>query len=133
MAFDTACIRAEMLRVIAESLDLRVENDVFELMVPDVEYRVRDIVQVFFLKKIIVCVGGTKQFLDLFFKLLLFQVLVFLLTNSACLCCWYSWLWLCGCGWQEAVKFMRHSRRDLLTVDDINSALRIRNAEVSKI
>ncbi len=40
------CIRPELLKVIAESIDVQVDDGVFYLMVPDVEYRIRDIVQV---------------------------------------------------------------------------------------
>ena len=31
---------------------------------------------------------------------------------------------------QEAVKFMRHSKRGKLTCEDVNSALKLRNCEV---
>lgn len=33
-------------------------------------------------------------------------------------------------GLQEAVKCMRHSKRSILTTDDVNSALSLRNVEV---
>jgi transcription initiation factor TFIID subunit 6 len=33
---------------------------------------------------------------------------------------------------QEAIKFMRHARRQHLTSDDVNNALRLRNIEVSQ-
>ena len=32
--------------------------------------------------------------------------------------------------WQEATKFMRHSKRRRLTTDDINHSLKLRNLEV---
>lgn len=32
---------------------------------------------------------------------------------------------------QEAIKCMRHSRRTVLTTDDVDSALKLRNVEVS--
>lgn len=32
---------------------------------------------------------------------------------------------------QEAIKCMRHSRRTILTTDDVDSALKLRNVEVS--
>ena len=31
---------------------------------------------------------------------------------------------------KEAIKFMKRSKREVLTTDDINSALRLRNVEV---
>jgi hypothetical protein len=33
---------------------------------------------------------------------------------------------------QEAIKCMRHSKRSILTTDDVDSALRLRNVEVVK-
>lgn len=32
--------------------------------------------------------------------------------------------------WQEAIKCMRHSKRTVLTADDMDSALNLRNIEV---
>lgn len=34
---------------------------------------------------------------------------------------------------QEAIKFMRHSKRERMTTEDINNALRLRNVEVRHI
>lgn len=35
-----------------------------------------------------------------------------------------------GVAFQEAIKCMRHSKRSILTTDDVNSALSLRNVEV---
>lgn len=35
-----------------------------------------------------------------------------------------------GVALQEAIKCMRHSKRSILTTDDVNSALSLRNVEV---
>ncbi|EOD36279.1 hypothetical protein EMIHUDRAFT_226588 [Emiliania huxleyi CCMP1516] len=67
---------ASCIRVIAESVGIaQVSDEVAEALAPDVEYRLRDIVQA--------C------------------------SRSV-----------------EALKFMRHGRRETLTCDDINFALR---------
>lgn len=69
-------VSTDSIKVIAESVGIaKLKDEVAEALAPDVEYRLRDLVQ-------------------------------------------------------EAIKFMKHGRRDTLTTDDINYALRLRNCEV---
>lgn len=67
---NAARVSAESVRVVADSVGVALEPDVAEALAPDVEYRLREVVQ-------------------------------------------------------EACKFMRHSRRRVLSTEDVNAALRL--------
>lgn len=102
----------ETIEVIAQSVGINnLSLDGALTLAPDVEYRMRELMQV-----------SRCDFTWIGYFCL--QCCHFRFLRRACFSVFFP-------GWvQEAIKCMRHSRRTILTTDDVDTALSIRNVEV---
>jgi len=104
MAIDPAFVQA-----VAEGLGVKPSDDAAKSLAPDVEYRLREVVQV----------GSSVMFATLIARVCLNFVFC-----SSYGCCFL--IATPGIA-QDAIKFARHSKRTHITTADVNNALRMRN------
>ena len=115
-------VQPEALQVIADSVGIsKLSADAAKVLAPDVEYRLREIIQ--------------ARSLDVHNILVLPSYLhLRLMIASSVYCENTTSVIACNlCRLQEAVKFKRHSKRTALTTDDISHALRLRNVQACLI
>lgn len=97
-------ISPALIDAVAQSIDIpQLSGEAAKALAPDVEYRLRELVQVC----VQPCLTSCREWKntderDIFGR------------------------------WQDAKKFARHSRRLKITTEDVNNALRMRNAEVGE-